>query len=52
MTELEQLQKMIDESNSIVFLAGQEYLPKAGFRIFGVWMVCITRNTIILRKRY
>lgn len=50
--EIERLKQWIEESDNIVFLAGQEYLRKAGYRIFAVWTVCTIKNMTIRRKRY
>lgn len=49
--EIGKLQKIIDESNNIVFFGGAGFPRKAGSRIFEARTGCITRSMIIRRRR-
>ncbi|MFQ9345647.1 MAG: hypothetical protein ACLR2O_09020 [Coprococcus sp.] len=50
--EVAKLQKIIDESQNIVFLVEPEHRRKVRFQIFEVRMVCIIRVINILRSRW
>lgn len=51
MEKLALLQKMVDESQRIVFSEEREYLQRAIFRIFAAVTVFIRKNMLIRRSR-
>lgn len=51
MNQIQQLQAMIDQSSSIVFLAVPAYPPKAASRISAVWTAFTTSSMTIPRRR-
>lgn len=50
-TDISVLQKLIDESDNIVFLAAQVSRSKADWLIFAAKTVFIIKNTITLPKK-
>ena len=52
MEQIEQLQKIIDEGKSIVFLAERVSQQKVGFLIFAAVMVFICRSTAIRLNKW
>lgn len=52
MSNIEKFLEMVQESDNIVFLGEQVFLPKVASLTSGVWMDSIIRNMIIHRRRY
>lgn len=50
--QIQEMQKIIDTYDNIVFSAVPVSPPKVGFRTSAAWTVCTISNTTILRRPY